>query len=58
VYADDDIVLCENMNTVKKSIEALSEDVKEVSVEVSMPDHQNAEQYHYFYKQLMLQIMA
>jgi hypothetical protein len=58
VYADDVIVLCENTDAVKKSIEALSEDDKEVSVEVSMPGHQNAEQYHYFYKQLMLQIMA
>jgi hypothetical protein len=49
VCADNVTVLCENINTVKQSIEALL-DGKEVSVEVSMACHQNAEQYYYFYK--------
>jgi hypothetical protein len=48
--ADDVTALCENVNTVKKSVEALLEDGKEVSAEVSMLCHQNAEQYHYFCK--------
>jgi hypothetical protein len=43
VHADDDFVLCEIVNAVKKSVEALSEDVKEVSVKVSVPNHPNAE---------------
>jgi hypothetical protein len=51
-------VLCENINTVKKSIEALLEDGKEASVDASMPCHQNIEQHHYFCKKLLFKIMA
>jgi hypothetical protein len=54
VYADDDILLVDNINTIKRNREALIDSNKEVSLEVGMGEtkymlmscHQNAGQNH------------